>query len=56
MNKFHKKRLFISILLIINILILVACQSKDIYNKDNLEHSTNINNNNALIIIAIKSI
>ena len=50
MNKFHKKILFILALFIVNIFILVACQSKNTYNKENLELGTNINENNAKVL------
>ena len=50
MNKFIKKKLFISILLIVNILMLVSCKSQDIYEEKSLEYSTNINNDNAKVL------
>jgi len=55
MNKFYNKVLFIAILLIVNILMLVSCKSKDIYDKHNLDYSTNINNNNAKVL-SIKNV
>ena len=51
MNKLHKKVLFISILLIVNILILISCNSKDIYDEESLYYTTNINHENAKVIL-----
>lgn len=51
MNKLHKKVLFISILLIVNILILMSCNSKDIYDEESLDYTTNINNGNAKALL-----
>ena len=50
MNKFPKRVLFISMLLIVNILMLASCKSKDIYDDENLDYSTNINNENAKVL------
>lgn len=50
MNRFSKKILFISILLIVNILVLTSCKSKDIYENKSLDYSTNINNDNAKVL------
>lgn len=49
MNKLHKKVLFISILLIVN--ILISCNSKDIYDEESLDYTTNINNGNAKVLL-----
>ena len=38
MNKFPKRVLFISMLLIVNILMLASCKSKDIYDDENLKN------------------
>ena len=43
MNKFPKRVLFISMLLIVNILMLASCKSKDIYDDENLDYSIDIN-------------
>nr|WP_294574767.1 hypothetical protein [uncultured Romboutsia sp.] len=51
MNKLHKKVLFISILLIVNILILISCNSKDIYDEESLYYTTNINHENAKVLL-----
>nr|WP_317331695.1 hypothetical protein [uncultured Romboutsia sp.] len=50
MNKFPKRVFFILILLIVNILMLASCKSKDIYDDEKLYYSTNINNNNAKVL------
>ena len=47
MNKFPKRVLFISMLLIVNILMLASCKSKDIYDDENLDYTIDINNENA---------
>ena len=51
MNKLHKKVLFISILLIVNVLILISCNSKDIYDEKSLYYTTNINHENAKVLL-----
>ncbi len=51
MNKLHKKVLFISILLIVNILILISFNSKDIYDEESLYYTTNINHENAKVLL-----
>lgn len=51
MNKLHKKVLFISILLIVNVLILISCNSKDIYDEESLYYTTNINHENAKVLL-----
>ena len=50
MNKFPKRVLFISMLLIVNILMLASCKSKDIYDDENLDYSIDINNENAKVL------
>ena len=50
MNKFPKRVFFILILLIVNILMLASCKSKDIYDDEKLYYSTNINNDNAKVL------
>ena len=51
MNKLHKKVLFISILLIVNILISISFNSKDIYDEESLYYTTNINHENAKVLL-----
>ena len=50
MNKFPKRVLFISMLLIVNILMLASCKQKDIYDDENLDYSIDINNENAKVL------
>ena len=50
MNKFPKRVLFISMLLIVNILMLASCKSKDIYDDENLDYTIDINNENAKVL------
>ena len=49
MDRFHKKVWFISILLTVNILMLVACKSNNI-DETNLAYSSNINSDNAKVL------
>lgn len=51
MNKLHKKVLLICILLLVNILILTSCNSKNIYDEESLDASTNINQENANVLL-----
>lgn len=49
MDRFHKKVWFISILLTVNMLMLVACKSNNI-DETNLAYSSNINSDNAKVL------